>query len=92
MARAKLPIASGPGSGGGAGVPGDDRAAHVVADLGGAEGAVVDAHLVDEAAEVLAPDVVGAEGERAVARARSPSCGQRADLGAVDEEAQVAPS
>ena len=46
--------------------------------------AVVDAHLVDQAAEALAPDVVGAEGQRAVAASESsPSSGLRADLGAV---------
>ncbi len=51
----------------GLGSAGHDRVGHVRADLGRAQSAVVDADLVDEAAEALAPDVVGAEAERAVA-------------------------
>ena len=77
VGRAKLPITSAPGSAGGAGVPGTTGPAHVGADLGRAEGAVVDAHLVDEAVEALAPDVVGAEGQRA-ALAGHERLGQRA--------------
>ena len=53
-----------------------DRGAHVLLDLGRAEGAVVDAHLVDQAAEVLAPDVVAADSQRRRrAHQRSGGCG-----------------
>ena len=41
------------------------RLAHVAGDLRRGQRAVVDPDLVDEPVEVLAPDVVGAEGERA---------------------------
>ena len=67
----------------------DDGTPEVVIQLGGAERTAVDAHLVDEATEVLAPDVVGAEGERAVRRAQIALVGKRSGQGAVDEQAQV---
>ena len=51
--------------------------------------AVVDPDLVDQALELLAPDVVGAEGQRARARrCISPTSGCELDLRAVHEEPQ----
>ena len=45
-----------------------DRGRHVGGDLARAQGAVVDPQLVDQAAEVLAPDAVAADAERRARR------------------------
>src|SRR5207253_5354563 len=78
-----------------------DGCDHVRLNLGRGQGPVVDADLVDHAGEVLAPDGVAANLERAVGDLNVPACRHAADLGAVDVQTegsavigagQVAPS
>ena len=64
-----------------------DRRVHVGLDLGCAEGAVVDPHLVDQPVEPLAPDRVAADLDRRGRGEDRAADGELGDLGAVDVEA-----
>src|SRR5207248_6896658 len=61
-----------------------DRRVHVGLDLGGGQGVVVDADLVDQPGEVLAPHRVAADPQRVGGGGDAAGLRRAADLGAVD--------
>ena len=66
----------------------EHRGVHIGLDFGGAQRAVVDPDLVDQAAEELAPDAVAADAQRAGRGFDRPADGHVAGLHAIDEDAQ----
>ena len=68
-----------------------DRGALVGLDLGGGEGDVVDADVVDQAGEELAVETVPADLQRVRRGGDRAGMGRRGDLGPVDIQAQRRP-